>query len=196
MFCITLDKHNNESSREEKLDGYRPKNGFELRQDGNYYKQLGDPRNISDIEKSNFLQNAFSNNNSSTDNTQVIKDLLPVIHSGKPADSIQRVLEKSNRYRSAIEIYRNTGAKIILVDTPLSMERIKFYSYGGVWTKDNDNNTVILETTMLDKCGIDYFASQMSFSKMLLNPWTKNIKIWEFNGSKEHPDVILVDAMQ
>ncbi len=55
MFCITLDKEGKEAFREQKPKRYRPRNGFEKRKDGNFYKQLGDPRCITDVEKKRAL---------------------------------------------------------------------------------------------------------------------------------------------
>lgn len=48
MLCITLDEQGSEVSKQECTN--IPQNGFELRDDGNYYKQIGDPRIISDNE--------------------------------------------------------------------------------------------------------------------------------------------------
>lgn len=51
MFWITLDKEGKELFREPKPKRCCPRNGFQKYPDGNFYKILGDPRNIFDIEK-------------------------------------------------------------------------------------------------------------------------------------------------
>jgi hypothetical protein len=57
-YAITLNGDGTEAFREELKKMELPRNGFEKRSDGNYYKQLGDPRNISDQIKKQQLKQA------------------------------------------------------------------------------------------------------------------------------------------
>ena len=49
--CITLNADGTEAFRETKPKRFVPRNGFERGRDGNFYKHLGNPLIISDIEK-------------------------------------------------------------------------------------------------------------------------------------------------
>jgi hypothetical protein len=50
MYCITINADGQEVSRTPKPKRWSPRNGFQKKADGNFYKVLGDPRCISDQE--------------------------------------------------------------------------------------------------------------------------------------------------
>ena len=166
-FCITLDKNGKEVFRESTLSRVYPKDGWERKKDGNFYKKLDDPRCIS------FQQ----------------KKLAIVQQQKKPEVIPIKIVEEDETQNFTPLDFSNTK----IAKTPTTIEMILFsaYNYG----KTEQNGIIYLHSPcMSGTCGLSELNLQ-SYAKIAICKLTKDVKVWFTNKQKTLPDLYILNAI-
>lgn len=173
-FAITLNGDGTEAFREECDKASFPKNGFERRGDGNFYKQLGDPRCISDtIKKDEIEAKNFSGDLVKIDSA----DGVDLSYAMKPDES---------NYCQLDEINYLVAPEQLSYDLVLQGCRPNEYEYS------HKSKTSIYNATLSSNFGLKELKLHDVYAKIEVCPRDNEVRFWFANPNKNSPDLIVL----
>lgn len=167
MLCITLDKDGKESSREEKPKRWVPRNGFQKGADGNFYKKLGDPRNITDQEIRAFL---LEEKRKKEERERQIPPPLPPIRSQLPAPACSQPSTFANVFTSYL-----VSAKTYDLQDFKNLIKYKQYTPRGL---TSNNVLEYRHASLKNVIGIVTIDRIPMFDKIEIHPNEGIVKFW------------------
>lgn len=178
-FAITIDKDGNECSRTELEDNKLPKNGFEHGEDGNFYKQLGDPRNISDEERK-----------------KEIEDQLRFEEDKKRWDKFrQEVTEQESL--SQTKVHGDYSGTIFLESKKrVSLAHLYHHIINASVKFTTDGTIQFFDGEITDDLGVYILERHKRPKKIEVNRRAGCLRIWIVNGQKDSPDYVIRDCIE
>ena len=191
MWCITFDIDGNVVSKEQKPKRWRPRNGFQRGDDGNFYKQLGDPRNISDIEAAEAIKAREEEERKQREKEAQSKKVEQVIE-----DQVQRV--RDLRYKST---EKPIGTQVCRCDpqwrvTPEELHESVFWR--GMSRSPNNKFIAYRECNIWVKWGVPHLDAVEKFQRIEVHINKNQVKFWtrHYVPGDETPDFVLVDGLK
>lgn len=179
VLLITLDGNGNESFREEKEDGFFPRNGFERQEDGSFIKRLGDPRNISSILKAEELKRKQEE--------EERKKNLPIpIVSGNVNN------KHDNSYDLGYPIITDLSERRYLSASNFK-EKL---TYGHSRITDRGLEIFNSSVKIKDSVPIPLIDTFSLIRKIEVNEKNKSLRIWIKDMSKKLPDILVINAFK
>lgn len=191
MFCITFDIDGNVVSKEEKPKRWKPRNGFQRGDDGNFYKQLGDPRNISDIEAAEAIK---------AEREKAERERQEALSQASKNEKVEQAIEdKVNETKQYVAATRK-GKQVFRPDPQwrVTDEELNWaINWKGKSCSDSGNFVAYREAKLALKFGVPTIDNIEHFDRIevLLN---KNlIKFWvKHYISGNEPDYVLVNGLK
>jgi hypothetical protein len=183
MLVITLNKENQALYQEDFPAHYRPKNGFEHRADGNYYKRLGDPRNITDEERKRKLL--------------AEKREIPICNNAEQPKRVPTSFSTESIRPGKYDSSDDSGdTKELQAEQRITIEQLKEWTHGAAWVYQKDNVVTMYGPQMLSSCGLKELERRSFFAIIKLDTVAKTISLWDTNPNRLRPNTLLTDALQ
>jgi hypothetical protein len=174
-----------------------PRCGYEHREDGNFYKVLGDPRNIGDIEaKAALLAQQSMPKQAETSNREVItrwslndldeEDGIIPLRQDLPPNNLAQKLE--------LEGYKYGDTRIIKCDNPLSVDAYKFHMDGG-YVVESAATLTCIGVSIYSSFGFKVLEARMAYAQIVFDKVTKEARFWYIDRKKDKPDLIILNAL-
>jgi hypothetical protein len=176
-----------------------PQCGYEHREDGNFYKVLGDPRNIGDIEAKAALLAAQNTPPKlpSVGNREVITrwslndldeedDGIIPLRQDLPPNNLAQKLE--------FEGYKYGDTRIVKCENPLSTDAYKFHMDGG-YTVDSATTLTCIGVSIYSSFGFKVLEARMIYAQIVFDKVTKEARFWYIDRKKDKPDLIILNAL-
>jgi hypothetical protein len=183
VICITLRDNGEEAFKDEYPDGYFPRNGFQKGNDGCFYKQLGDPRCISDAEKRRALELEEER-----------KKPTNPLHSFRNNPQLQSALAKVKSNPGIISGNDYHTSTIREAEGKTTIKTVIFFQNGGKVRHIKEDEIVeILKPSMINSCGFKELNVNYDIYKIILHRAHRTISVWYKDGTI--PDAVITNAL-